>query len=119
MNVQSVLPVAQLLLACCNIAILGYGLFKFLNKPHDTLEQEVKMIEKRVDAHDLQFKEIDNRLKEGNDNFREQKELNEVFINCMLAFIDFEMAYCTATGYKDIEDLSNAKQTLRAYLAKQ
>lgn len=119
MNVQSILPIAQLLLACCNLAILGYGLYKFLTRPHDTLEQEVKMLERRVDAHDLKFKEIDNQLDEGSDNFKEQKEFNEIFINCMLAFIDFEMAYCAATEYKDIEDLKNAKRTLRAYLAKQ
>ena len=117
--IQIILPIAQLVLACCNIVILGYALFKFLSKPHDTLEQEVKMLKTRVDAHDLQFKEVANRLEEGNDNFIEQKQLNEIFINCMLAFIDFEMAYCTATGYKDTEDLKNAKTTLRAYLAKQ
>ncbi len=119
MTTQQMLTIFQLILAFCNIVVLGYGLYKFLNKPHDTLEARVQVIEKRADEHDLKFKDIDNRLHEGNDNFREQKELNTVFINCMLAFIDFEMAYCSATGYKDIEDLTNAKKTLREYLAKQ
>lgn len=113
------LPYFQLLLTVGNICVLGYALYKFLNKPHDTLETKHEELKKRVDAHDLKFKDIDNRLHEENDNFREQKELNTIFINCMLAFIDFEMAYCSATGYKDIEDLTNAKKTLREYLAKQ
>lgn len=113
------LPYFQLFLAIGNVAIMLYALKTFLAKPHDTLEARVQVVEKRLDEHDLKFKDIDNRLHEGNDNFREQKELNTVFINCMLAFIDFEMAYCSATGYKEIEDLTNAKKTLREYLAKQ
>ena len=117
--IQLLLPYFQLFLAIGNVAIMLYALKTFLAKPHDTLEARVQVVEKRLDEHDLKFKDIDNRLHEGNDNFREQKELNTVFINCMLAFIDFEMAYCSATGYKDIEDLTNAKKTLREYLAKQ
>ena len=113
------LPYLQTFLAIGNVAIMVYALKTFLAKPHDTLEARVQVVEKRLDEHDLKFKDTDNRLHEGNDNFREQKELNTVFINCMLAFIDFEMAYCSATGYKDIEDLTNAKKTLREYLAKQ
>lgn len=115
----ALLPYFQLVLTFGNICVLAYALYKFLNRPHNTLETRVIAVEKRLDEHDLKFKDVDNRLHEGNDNFREQKELNTVFINCMLAFIDFEMAYCTATGYKDIEDLTNAKKTLREYLAKQ
>lgn len=113
------LPYLQTFLAIGNLVIMLYALKTFLAKPHDTLEARVQVVEKRLDEHDLKFKDIDNRLHEGNDNFREQKELNTVFINCMLAFIDFEMAYCSATGYKEIEDLSNARKTLREYLSKQ
>lgn len=97
---------------------MAYALFKFLNKPHDTLETKHDELKKRVDEHDVKFKEIEESLHHGNDKFRQQADINEVFINCMLAFIDFEMAYCSATGYKDLEDLDNAKQTLRKYLAK-
>lgn len=119
MNVSGVLPIFQLVLTIGNICVLGYALYKFLNKPHDTLETRVQAVEKRLDEHDLKFKQVDETLEDNDGTFKEQKELNEVFINCMLAFIDFEMAYCTATGYKDIEDLTNAKKTLREYLAKQ
>lgn len=118
MNTQNILPILQLLLTTGNLCVMAYALFKFLNKPHDTLETKHDELKKRVDEHDVKFKEIEESLHHGNDKFRQQADINEVFINCMLAFIDFEMAYCSATGYKDLEDLDNAKQTLRKYLAK-
>lgn len=118
MDTQSLSSIMGLVLQFANIAILVYALYKFLNKPHDTLENKHEILEKRVDEHDLKFKEIDESLHHGNDKFRKQDNLNEVFINCMLAFIDFEMAYCQHTGYDDTSDLDNAKDTLRKYLAK-
>lgn len=118
MNTQTALVIMQLILSFGNICIIGYAFVKFLNKPHDTLETKHEELKRRVDEHDVKFKEVEESLHQGNDKFRKQDDINEVFINCMLAFIDFEMAYCTATGYKDIEDLGNAKQTLRKYLAK-
>ena len=54
----------------------------------------------------------------GNDKFKKQDDTNEVFINCMLAFIDFELSYCSHTDYKYTEDLDEAKATLRKHLAK-
>lgn len=108
----------KILLQLANVVIIGYALYKFLNKPHDTLEQRHEELKKRVDEHDVKFKEVEESLHQGNDKFRKQGDLNEVFINCMLAFIDFEMAYCSTTGYKDIEDLETAKSTLRKYLAR-
>ena len=118
MSVQTLLPILQMVLAFGNICVLGYALMNFLKRPHDTLETKVEELKKRVDTHDLKFKEVEDSLRQGNDKFRKQDELNEVFINCMLAFIDFEMAYCSATGFKDTEDLESAKTTLRKYLAK-
>ena len=35
----------------------------------------------------------------------------------MLSFVDFEIAYCHNTGYKDNEDLIKAKRLLQQYLA--
>lgn len=112
------LPLLQTILATCNILILLYGGYRFLNKPHDTLEAKHEELKKRVDEHDVKLKEHEDSLRLGNDQFRKQSELNEVFINCMLAFIDFELSYCSHTGYEDTEDIDNAKRTLREYLAK-
>lgn len=108
----------KIVLQFANVVIIGYALYKFLNKPHNSLEERHEALKKRVDAHDVKFKEVEESLHQGNDKFRKQADMNEVFINCMLAFIDFEMAYCSSTGYKDTEDLETAKATLRKYLAK-
>lgn len=108
----------KIVLQLANVVVIGYALYKFLNKPHNTLETRHEELKKRVDEHDVKLKEIEDSLHQGNDRFRKQSDLNEVFINCMLAFIDFEMAYCSATGYKDTEDLEIAKSTLRKYLAR-
>lgn len=118
MNTQTILPVLQTLLALANIIIIGYGFYKFMNKPHDTLEEKHNLLEKRVDEHGLKIKEIESSLKLGNDRFREQEDTNEVMQICMLALIDFELSYCSHTNYEHTEDLLKAKDTLRAHLAR-
>ena len=108
--VTSVLPYLQVLLAGMNICVLVYAFVKFLNKPHSTLED-------RVNAHDVEIREIKTSLLQGNDRFREQETTNEVMQSCMLALIDFELAYCIHTSYEDTEDLMRAKNKLREHLA--
>ena len=63
--------------------------------------------------------DIKTSLKEGNDRFRRQEKLNSMFIAIMLAFVDFEIAYCHNTGYKDNADLLKAKRLLQKYLTGQ
>jgi len=116
--VEQVLPILQLVLAFGNICILGYALFKFLNKPHDTLETKVNVM-------DEELKEIKQSLRLGNDRFREheekfkeQEETNATFKSVMLAFVDFEIAYCLHTNYEFTEDLKKAKKELQDYLAR-
>ncbi len=117
MDLNSFSEILKVLLQIANVVVQRYALYKFLNKPHSTLETKHEELVKRVDAHDVKLKEVEESLHQGNDRFRKQADLNEVFINCMLAFIDFEMAYCSTTNYKDIDDLKTAKATLRKYLA--
>lgn len=117
-NMTTTLPYLQTILAFCNLCIMGYALLRFLNKPHDTLEQQVKELEKRIDATDIILKEMQKSLDSSHDKHREQNELNEVFITSMLAFLDFEVAYCAHTGYEFTEDISKAKETLMKYLAR-
>lgn len=57
-------------------------------------------------------------LDSSHDKHREQNELNEVFITSMLAFLDFEVAYCAHTGYEFTDDINKAKDTLMKYLAR-
>ena len=84
---------------------------KFIDKPHETLEN-------RITALEVKQQENEHKLHQGNDRFRAQDDTNEVFINCMLAFIDFELSYCTHTDYKFTEDLNKAKDVLRNHLAR-
>lgn len=109
--IQSILPVLQVILTFGNICVLGYALFRFLNRPHNTLEE-------KVNEHDVKIKEIETSLLQGNDRFREQENTNEVMQTCMLALIDFELAYCIHTGYADTDDLVKAKDVLRKHLAR-
>lgn len=115
--VSTILPIVQLILATCNIVIIGYGLYKFLNKPHDTLEQQHKSLEKRVDTHDYEIKEIREALHHGNDKFRDQDEAIKILIKSTLALIEFEMQYCI-TEHKDMSSgLTKVKEELNDYLS--
>lgn len=109
--ITSILPVFQLLVSVCTLFGMLYAFKRFLERPHDTLEARVISLE-------LKQKEIDQKLLMGNDRFKKQDDTNEVFINCMLAFIDFELSYCSHTDYKYTEDLDKAKDTLRKHLAR-
>ena len=111
MDVTAILPILQMILAFGNICVLGYALVKFLNRPHDTLED-------RVNAHEVEIKEIKSSLLQGNDRFREQESTNEVLIHSVLALIEFEIQYCL-TEHKDMsKGLEKAKEDLNNYLAK-
>lgn len=115
--VELILPIAQLILACCNIIIIGYGLVKFLNKPHNTLEEQQKALEKRIDAHDYELKEIRDALVRGNKRFDDQDEAIKVLIKSTLALIEFEMQYCL-TEHKELSTgLTKAKDELNDYLS--
>lgn len=110
-EISDVLPLAQLMLTSCNIAVLGFGFFKFMRSPHDNLE-------KRVTALEVKSEEHDKALKQGNDRFRHSKSTTEILMICMLALIDFELTFCAQTHYENTEDLLKAKNLLREHLAK-
>lgn len=117
MNIQDISSALGLILQFANIVIIGYGLYKFLNKPHDTLEEKHEELAKRVDKHDIRLDDIEESLLKGNDKFRNQEETNATFKSVMLSFINFEIAYCIHTGYDNNEDLINAKKELETYLS--
>lgn len=108
----------KVVLQVANIVIIAYALYRHLNKPHDDLEQKHEALEKRVSEHDLKIKEVEESLKQGNDRFREQEQTNATFKSVMLAFVDFEIAYCLHTNYEFTDDLMKAKKELQDYLAK-
>ena len=117
MNMQEFSEILKILLQVANVAIIGYGLYKFLNRPHDTLETKHDELVKRVDKHDARLDDIEESLLKGNDKFREQEETNATFKSVMLSFINYEIAYCIHTGYEHTDDLITAKKELESYLA--
>ena len=116
MSAQEFSEILKILLQIANVVIIGYGLYKFLHKPHDTLEEKHEALEKRVDEHDVILKRHEESMHQGNDRFREQDETNATFKSVMLAFVNFEIAYCRNTGYEDNQDLLDAKKELSEYL---
>lgn len=111
MDFTAILPVLQTVLAFCNICVLGYALLKFLNRPHNALEE-------RVNAHDIEIREIKASLLQGNDRFRDQDDTNEVLIRSVLALVEFEMQYCLTEKKPMSNGLEKAKESLDNYLAK-
>lgn len=111
MNIlHDIKDILQLVISIISICVSMYALYRFLSKPHNTLETRVMSLEKDVD-------DIKQSLKEGNDKFRNQAKLNAVFKAVNLSFIDFEIAYCSNTGYKDTADLKKAKRILQNCLS--
>lgn len=110
----------KVLLQLAQVVALIYAGYKFTRKPHDTLEQKHEALEKRVDEHGLKIKEVEESLKQGNDRFREQnteiRKLKTTFKSVVLAFINFEIAYCMDTKYEHTEELVKAKEALETYL---
>lgn len=111
MNPSTILPYLQIILTFGNICVLAYALYKFLNRPHDSLED-------RVNAHDVEIREIKSSLLQGNDRFREQDDTNEVLIHSVLALIEFEIQYCLTEHKDPSRDLERAKEDLHSYLSK-
>lgn len=108
--------ILKVILQIAQVVALIYAGYKFTRKPHDTLEEKHKALEKRVDEHDVKIKEVETSLKQGNDKFRKQEETNATFKSVMLSFVNFELAYCSNTGYEDDQDLLDAKRELSEYL---
>lgn len=117
MSVQSILPILQTVLATFNILIITYGFYRFLNKPHDTLQGRITVLEDKVKTLEVKDAEHDRSLKQGNDRFRDQREANEAIQKSILALIEFEIQYCSTRGEAISPELSRAKDELHNYLA--
>ena len=110
-SISTVLPVLQTILAFGNVCIMGFMFYKFLGKPHDSLESRVSHLE-------MKQKEVEQSLHQGNDRFREQHDVNEVIIHSTLALIEFEMQYCLTEHKSMSPGLEKAKDDLNRFLAK-
>lgn len=111
MSVSTVLPVLQMILAFGNICVLGYALIKFLNKPHDTLED-------KLDDHEIRIKALEAEKTQNKDKFKEQEDTNEVLIRSVFALLEFEVHYCETEQKPISKNLEKAKDDLHDYLAR-
>lgn len=117
MDINAVSDWFKLFLQVAQVVTILYAVYKFTRKPHDSLETKQDDLKRRVDEHDMKFKEIEDSLKQGNDIFRDQEETNATFKSVMLAFVDFEIAYCLHTNYEFTDDLMKAKKELQDYVS--
>lgn len=117
MTAQELKDILSLALQFANLIIIIYGGYKFLNKPHDTLEEKHNALEKRVDEQDLVIKNIEKSLDSSHQKHREQDRTNRVFKRVFILLANFEVAFCQQTGYEHTEDLMKAKDELEEYLA--
>lgn len=75
-----------------------------------------KELEARVTALEVKQTENEDKLRKGNDQFRNLYEYVKMFMQVQLAFVDFENAFCQHTNYTDTDDLKKAKQILQESL---
>lgn len=123
MNVQAVLPYLQAFLTICNICVMVYVFFKFINKPQDNIRKEVQDLKSEIAELKVEIKDTKNSLLQGNDRFREydrkfkkQGKTNTIFKKIVLAFVNFEIAYCQHTNYEFTDEIVKAKNELEHLL---
>lgn len=103
MNTTTIMTGMQMILAFCNICVIGYGFYKFLNTPRDSMEQRITTLEVEV-----------KNLKSSQEN---DQDTLKVLTRSTLALIEFEMQYCM-TENKDMSDsLKAAKRDLEEFLS--
>lgn len=98
-----------LILTILNIVDRVTTMRKNANAPFKELQDRVTVLEVKV-------LDQETRLLKGNDTFRKQAKFNNMLERVILAFIDFEIAYCHNTGYTDTVNLMKAKSTLEDLL---
>lgn len=100
----------DLILKIANVVILGYALYRFTKKPHDTLDQ-------RVTALEVEVKNIKESLNHGQDKFRKHDESIKVLLHSTLALIEFEIQYCLIEHKEMSDSLKKAKEDLHNFLS--
>ena len=106
-----VVSVIQGLISFGTLCGMLYAFKKFLDKPHDSLEERVTKLEARVDN-------AEEALHKGNDKFRNHGEALETLLSCSLALVEFEIQYCVSNATQPSQDLQKAKEQLHEYLTR-
>ena len=101
--VSQVITTLQLIISCATVITLIYGLIKFAGTPNRSQN-------KRLDALEEWRKQVDRRLTEGDNHFKEVDEGNRITQKAILALMKH------AINGNDIEALKQAEKKLEEYL---
>lgn len=93
-----------------NVCIILFGFYKFLGKPHSTLEERVKKLESEVS-------DMKTSLKQGGKKFADHDKALEILTKNVLALVEFEMNYCLKEDYPASKGLEKSKEELNEYLS--
>ncbi len=110
--------ILEVLLKVAQVVALIYAGYKFTRKPHDTLDEKLKTLEKRVIEQDYRIAKMEESLLHGNDKFRNIDEVLEVILRSVFAILEFEVHYCETEQKPVSKNLERAKDDLHDYLAK-
>ena len=110
--------ILKVLLQVAQVVALIYAGYKFTRKPHDTLDEKHKGLEKKVIEQEYRLEKIEDSLLHGNDKFRNLDNVVEVLIRSVFALLEFEVHYCETEQKPVSKNLERAKDDLHDYLAK-
>ena len=107
----------QIFLAFCNTCVMIFAFVKFVNKPHDSLSDEINRLKDEIAKLNMTIERMQKSLDASHEKHREQDKTNKVFKRVFILLANFEVAYCQETGFEHTEDLKEAKRELEDYLA--
>ena len=102
-QVSQVITALQLIISSATVITLIYGLMKFAGSPNRTQNQRLDELEKWQ-------KQVDTRLRTGDDHFKAIDDGNKVTQRAILALMKH------AINGNDIDELRKAEKNLEEYL---
>lgn len=122
MSLQEILSLSPSILAAINLLLLLFTFKKYLQQPHDAMNERIIRLEEDVKELRCQqkqdVKELRDQQKQDGSRFKEQTITNEVVINSILALIEFEIQYCLMENKEPTESLELARKNLNAFLSR-
>lgn len=77
-----------LILQCATLITIMYGFFKFTQKPTETLNSRVELLEKWKDKQEDYKEDLEQRLHQGSDHFEKNDDANRVTQGALLTILD-------------------------------
>lgn len=77
-----------LILQCVTLITIMYGFLKFTQKPTETLNSRVELLEKWKDKQEDYKEDLEQRLHQGSDHFEKNDDANKVTQGALLTILD-------------------------------